>query len=419
MEKKIVTCGLILSYFISIFTFPSTDVLDINSWRLLTFSAINTISLAYIFFNNDLSDSFLYALKSKIGISVAAFIVWGVSSYFYALNQNEVIIRSMTFINFYVSFLTLYTFITFNKFKPITIAIFISLVVGCQLLLSYNALYTITRVRPYDFGFNNLLVGVFPNRNITSAVYLLQLPFVLYVFVSSKFKSLKLFSAILSFLLLNMVFLMGSRTAYVILTAVFLAFFISFIVLKNNELRSYFKIYFIVLIASLLFSTFSLGTKNDAFIANRVSTIDFTEESTNTRLRYYRHGSNQLLNNPLIGVGLGNWKIVSVEKEKEKIISYIVPYTMHNDFLEVAAELGVIGLIIFILIFYYALKNSWNLFSRIKSDPIVLVGPTMLMIYIIDSNLNFPFTRASQLFYLSFVLALSLYYKKYYNEINK
>ena len=75
--------------------------------------------------------------------------------------------------------------------------------------------------------------------------------------------------------------------------------------------------------------------------------------------------------------------------------------------------------IIFILIFYYALKNSWNLFSRIKSDPVVLVGPTMLMIYIIDSNLNFPFTRASQLFYLSFVLALSLYYKKYYNEINK
>ena len=216
-----------------------------------------------------------------------------------------------------------------------------------------------------------------------------------------------------------MVFLMGSRTAYVILTAVCLAFFISFIVLKNNELRSYFKIYFIVLIAALLFSTFSLGTKNDAFIANRVSTIDFTEESTNTRLRYYRHGSNQLLNNPLIGVGLGNWKIVSVEKEKEKIISYIVPYTMHNDFLEVAAELGVIGLIIFILIFYYALKNSWNLFSRIKSDPVVLVGPTMLMIYIIDSNLNFPFTRASQLFYLSFVLALSLYYKKYYNEINK
>ena len=317
------------------------------------FSAINTISLAYIFFNNDLSDSFLYALKSKIGISVAAFIVWGLSSYFYALNQNEVIIRSMTFVNFYVSFLTLYTFITFNKFKPITIAIFISLVVGCQLLLSYNALYDITRVRPYDFSFNNFLVGVFPNRNITSAMYLFQLPFVLYVFVSSKFKSLKLFSAILSFLLLNMVFLMGSRTAYVILTAVCLAFFICFIVLKNNELRSYFKIYFIVLIAALLFSTFSLGTKNDAFIANRVSTIDFTEESTNTRLRYYRHGSNQLFNNPLIGVGLGNWKIVSVEKEKDKIISYIVPYTMHNDFLEVASELGVIGLIIFILIFYY------------------------------------------------------------------
>lgn len=419
MEKKIVTRVLTLSYFISIFTFPSTDVLDIDTWRLLLFSVINTISLAYIFFDKDLSDSFLYALKSKIGISVAAFIVWGLLSYFYALNQNEVIIRSMTFVNFYISFLTIYSFITFNKFKPITIAILISLVVGYQVLLSYTALYDITRVQPYTFDFNNFLVGIFPNRNITSAIYLFQLPFVLYVFVATRFKVLKLLSAIVGFLLLYMVFLMGSRTAYVILTVVSLAFFISFILLKNNELRSYFKIYFIVLIASLLFSTFSLGTKNNAFIVNRVSTIDFTEESTNTRLRYYRHGSNQLLNNPLIGVGLGNWKIVSVEKEKDKIISYIVPYTMHNDFLETAAELGLIGLIIFILIFYYALKNSWNLFSRIKSDPLVLVVPTILLIYIIDSNLNFPFTRGSQLFYLAFVLALSLYFKKYYNEINK
>jgi O-antigen ligase len=92
---------------------------------------------------------------------------------------------------------------------------------------------------------------------------------------------------------------------------------------------------------------------------------------------------------------------------------------MHNDFLEVAAELGIIGLILFILIFYYAIKNSWDLFSRVKSDPLVFVGPTILLVYIIDANLNFPFTRGSQLFYLSFVLALSLYYKKHYDEINK
>ena len=245
MEKKIVTRVLTLSYFISIFTFPLTDVLDIDSWRLLIFSVINTISLAYIFFDNDLSDSFLYALKSKIGISVAAFIVWGLLSYFYALNQNEVIIRSMTFVNFYVSFLTLYSFITFNKFKPITIAIFISIFVGYQLLLSYKALYQITRVQPYTFDLNNWLVGIFPNRNITSAMYLLQLPFVLYVFIVTRFKVLKLLSAIVGVLLLYMVFLMGSRTAYVILAAVSLAFFISFIVLKNNEFRSYFKMYFI------------------------------------------------------------------------------------------------------------------------------------------------------------------------------
>jgi len=205
MEKKIVTSVLILSYFLPVFIFPSTDVLDIDTWRLFLFSIINTISLAYVFLNKDLSDLFHHALKSKIAIFIAAFTIWGLLSYIYALNQNEVIIRSLTFVNFYISFLMLYTFITFNKFKPITICTFIIAVVGVQLLFSYIALYNITRVQNYNFDYNNFLVGIFPNRNITSAIYLFQLPFVLYVFTSSKFKVLKLFSAITSFLLLYMV----------------------------------------------------------------------------------------------------------------------------------------------------------------------------------------------------------------------
>ena len=113
---------------------------------------------------------------------------------------------------------------------------------------------------------------------------------------------------------------------------------------------------------------------------------------------------------------MGNWKIYSIDLDKSNIVSYIIPYTMHNDFLEIASELGVLGLLLFLYIFYLSYRNSWHLYKRVKSNPLVLIIPLSLLIYIIDSNINFPFTRASQLFYLALLLMLSEYFLNYNDE---
>ena len=89
---------------------------------------------------------------------------------------------------------------------------------------------------------------------------------------------------------------------------------------------------------------------------------------------------------------------------------------MHNDFLEVASELGLIGLIIFLSIFYFGLKNTWEIYNRDKVDPKFMIIPICLLIYLIDSNFNFPFTRMSQLFHLALLLALSGYLNNKSNE---
>tara|TARA_B110000263_G_C15284656_1_gene500111 strand:+ start:360 stop:1619 length:1260 start_codon:yes stop_codon:yes gene_type:complete len=418
MEIKVVSRLIIISNFLSLLVFPITDVLDINTWRLLCFSFLNIISLAYIFYNNELWELFYECLRSKVAILISIFIGWGLLSSLYALNATESILQSFTFINFYLSLLILYTMISYNKFKAITICAFIMLVVGAQMFFSYKALYEITRYSPYTFAFNFNIIGIFPNRNITSAIYLIQLPFILYVYVVTKMKILKLAAGIQGFLLLYIVLLLGSRTAYVILFVVLIVFLGMFFINKNKEIRNFIKLYLALLTLSLLFSTISLGTKNDAHVVNRISTIDFYETSTNTRLRYYKHGIKQFIFNPFIGVGLGNWKIVSVDYDKENIISYIIPYTMHNDFLEVAAELGLLGLLVYLLIYFFTLKHSWELYNRVKANPIIAIVPTCLLIWLVDSNLNFPFTRSTQLFYLAFIIALSLYFNNSQNEVN-
>ena len=252
--------------------------------------------------------------------------------------------------------------------------------VSCEMIFSYSAYIEISRSVQYTFDFNNFLNGNFPNRNITSAIYLVQLPFVLHVLKNTDSKILKIITSIIAFLLVYMIFMLGSRTAYVILTCLFLAYLIVLLISNNKKIKSYFLTFVILVSSSFAMSTFTLGTQSDAFVVNRIQTIDFNEQSTNTRLRYYQYGLEQLINSPIIGVGLGNWKIVSIERDKENIISYIVPYTMHNDFLEVASELGVIGLVIFISIFYFGFKNSWEVYCRNKVDPKFLI-PFLSAIY--------------------------------------
>ena len=412
MENRVVTISLILLNFAVLFMFPFTKVLDIDTWRLLLFSSINSISLVYIFAVKDLSVIFNEILKSKISLAIGAFILWGLISYFYAVNPNAVLMRVFTFINFYISFLSIYTFIKFNKIKNMHLCIFILAIVSIQLTSSYNAYFDIISSVKYNFSFNTYLQGFFPNRNITSAIYLTQLPFIIYIIIESKSKFLKVYSSFISFALLYMVFMLGSRTAYVILLFLTIFYFIIFFINKHEQVKKHLLVFGLSLIASLSLSLFTLGSNNDAFFVNRVQTIDFEETSTNTRLRYYSHGFNQLISSPIFGVGLGNWKIVSIERDKDNIESYIIPYTMHNDFLEVGAELGLIGLVIFISIYFFALRDCWNIYNKSKNNPLFILLPGVILIYLIDANLNFPYTRSSQLFYLAVFLSISTYLNK-------
>ena len=299
-----------------------------------------------------------------------------------------------------------------GSFVAIYLGIFILGIVSIQLTSSYNAYFDIISSVKYNFSFNTYLQGFFPNRNITSAIYLTQLPFIIYIIIESKSKFLRIYSSFISFALLYMVFMLGSRTAYVILLFLTIFYLIIFFINKHEQVKKHLLVFGLSLIASLSLSLFALGSNNDAFVVNRLQTIDFEETSTNTRLRYYSHGFNQLISSPIFGVGLGNWKIVSIERDKDNIESYIIPYTMHNDFLEVGAELGLTGLLIFISIYFFALRDCWNLYNKSKNNPLFILLPGVILIYLIDANLNFPYTRSSQLFYLAVFLSISTYLNK-------
>jgi O-antigen ligase len=404
-------------YFIILFLPPIPDlVLDINTFRLYVFSIINTIALAYILSDDSLSTALSKVIKDKLSLIILAFIFWGLLSYTYAFNKTEVIVRVFTFVNFYLTYVIISVFIKNISFKEISF--FVSVILIAQVSFSLYALDVTTTLRAYDFDLNSKIIGIFPNRNITAALYLVQLPFLIYLIRDVKNKFYKLVLFILSIVVVYILFLLASRTSYVIMTGLLILNLIFFMLFKrksNSFIKSFFGNLTLIIILGYVTTSLFLGSQNTANPVNRVQSIFVEEESSSTRIRYYTFAIKDFISSPIIGYGLGNFKIISIERDKENIRSYTVPYVMHNDFLEVAVELGIIGLSLFLLIFIYpiyVLIKSTKI-KNLNTEHLVLLS--MLFIYVVDSNLNFPFTRAASLLYLALILAM---FNNYLNPLS-
>lgn len=115
---------------------------------------------------------------------------------------------------------------------------------------------------------------------------------------------------------------------------------------------------------------------------------------------------------PVLGFGSGNWKLFFPSKnieggfrmqEKDLIFTRV-----HNDYLEVWAEVGTVGLLLFGGVFLLAFWQVWKGFRRSKPSfkvRWVLLGTTLLGFCII-SFFDFPKERIEHLIALALLLAL-------------
>ena len=87
---------------------------------------------------------------------------------------------------------------------------------------------------------------------------------------------------------------------------------------------------------------------------------------------------------------------------------YLVPYHAHNDFLELFAELGVVGIMLYLLLFlimgYKFIKKG--LFIRSQNNSFYYFATLSLGAYFLDSVFNFPMERTIMM--LSFALLIIL-----------
>ena len=396
---------------------PALGSIDILAPQWVYFGSINFITAIYLIVN---SDKFLEPLsrifKSYFFWAYLILILWASISYFYAINKVETLINLPRYFNVFIACIFSYILIS----KVIQPILFITYVFGGFLLIEivayYNDFFDVYSSTEY-FSLTRVK-GVSGNKNITAASIAIKIPFLLYLINVTKYKLIKFISfsiLVLSFLAISLV----NARAAILSSSIVIIFYIGFFIVsyfkKNISLRpalvsmSYGIVSFLL---SFSINEFLATNANTNSFTNTVGKIQFNNEASNGRFDYWLDVYNHLKDNPVIGCGLGNWKIASIEYGKRHINGYTVPYHAHNDFLQFFSELGILGGLLYLSIFIFLFINLLFLLIKSKSmeySLIYFILGCSLFVYSLDASLNFPVARPLMQSSLILLIGITLF----------
>lgn len=416
--KNFIPSLLIIAYLLVGFI-PNIDAVDKVAPQWVYLSIINILSTIHLFLNRNKFENILYQIiNSGISLFYIAFFVWAGLSYFYSINNIEAMVNIPRHLNTLLMYLFIGIFIYDIKEKKRLISWFMAILLSIEVYSVFSQAMEMISSTGSIYADN--LKGVTANRNITAFSIALKIPFVLYLVGIIKKRYLVVGLATLIFFSLLDLSLISSRASFIaigiiLIGYIFIQFFKYFTIKKSkNEL---FKIgfYLIPLILAIAVNQLYFSSKGvDALDRASTIAINTSDDSISKRLRYYEDVLTHMLNNPVFGTGIGNWKFESIKYDKQRIDGYIVPYHAHSDFIQLGAELGFIGFFLYVLIFLTAIYFVFHIVFKSKIDSAEKFFSLFLIVslgvYLIDANLNFPIARPQELAPWALVMALINFY---------
>ena len=114
----------------------------------------------------------------------------------------------------------------------------------------------------------------------------------------------------------------------------------------------------------------------------------------------------------------------SIDYDSKDIVGYIVPYHAHSDFIQLGAELGIFGFLLYLGIFVLAVYYGYRLirFSSISENEKIFIFLLLIAlgVYSVDANLNFPIVRPQVIVDWAIIIALIIvFYQSSFTEGQK
>ena len=410
MQKNIqILIGLLI---LTALYLPKENIIDRVASQWLFLSVINLGALSYNLFLTFKGSLKTFKTPASLKTILILFI-WALGSILYTSSFQITVIDVSRFFIYLVTFYNL--LIIFNEveisFKQISYLFTILFIY--EAFFPFKTFYIIIAEGMFE-NLSNIpfyLQGKASNINITSFSIALKTPFLIYLYYKEKSNFLRVIFIILiifSYVLLNL-----TDTRSITLVNFFILFLILGFSLINFNKKLFLKSTILILTIILSFNLPSLLDDNRVDKSQEIISLTTNnDDSSNQRIRYYKAGIQQIINNPVLGVGFGSWKIESVQNDKNSGIEYIVPYHMHNDFLQFGAELGLVGIILYIIfffsVFFRYIIDVKNL--KVRYDLNALVSLLFFTYIFFDSSLNFPYQRP--MVYLQFLIFIAFLEKQ-------
>ena len=369
---------------------PYFGTIDIIGPQWFYLSILNFISLLYL-----LQKKIFYFNKSIL-FSIIALFAFSSLSILKAINLSESLIElSRLFIFLSSIFVLLNLSKEISNFSNWVINI-VLLALIAELLFFYINLYFSLDLNPDKRG----LAG---NMNISAMSIVVKFSIVLSFFFAKKANYISL--SILSFFSFLAIAIIGSRTSLIACIVILISLILYYFIYRSYYLKLY-----LAVILSFVLALFTSYKLSDLFNSNKsIASFTISDTSANERLLYYKEALFSFFENPLLGVGIGNWKLISIKLHSAFINQYYIPYHVHNDFLQFLAEIGIFGFLAFISLFILLLFYAFKIFRNKKISNYIFFISLSLVCYLVDSLFNFPMARPLSFTILLIIIVFILY----------
>ncbi|WP_216320688.1 O-antigen ligase family protein [Deinococcus aestuarii] len=169
------------------------------------------------------------------------------------------------------------------------------------------------------------------------------------------------------------------------------------------------------LLVALVVGVLSAWPEVTAPLVDRYSTLS-NYQSADTwagRLGIWQGGLQMVAHYPWLGVGAGNFAVLSPEYSLAAAhLDFLRPggAVAHNMFLSILAELGVVGLVLFVAILFKAIRTAYSLSQRSQMATACLVS--LLVYFVMGSTLSWEYSKLPFLL-LGSVISLSICNESY------
>jgi len=338
--------------------------------------------------------------KTKLNLLIILFILVLIT---FVLISEAKIISLKDFIIFFSYFFIFFLIIN-NIDKGKTFNSFINLLFIISSLISIYTIIQYYGIDPYLSDLHSL-TSTIGQKNWISNYLAMIFPVLFSYFLSEKTRKKIIYFFLLSILYVTLM-ICQSRGIWIsisitVILAIYIIFKLKFYEIFKINKKWLFLLLITFLIITIIYSTDNPLNKSAITVPQRaISTFDEQDPSINTRLLIWKTTFEMIKDNPLLGSGVGTFKMNYLDYQAEflKDNPYYIKYSgkageAHNEYLQLWAELGIIGLGLFLLIFYFFYKTIFDFYKKnknIKDRTITLSLVMGIICFLIHSLFTFP-----------------------------